>query len=284
MNNYTFMEWNINQATNMSGENLISVIVPETVTKVDPVPDLICLVEYSRSCKNSDDFIALLDQNGYGVCMTDNGDGMNDVLLAWRRSLFTASDAAESEDLEMLSVKLTDRTGYSFMFAGCRMRLGDYNCNEGTWKKRRMQFARILNSLNDRSTDLPLLLLGDFNNNRTNLNFLSKDKKKNAFINLWSVKVVDRMAEEYGLKRYTPSQPSSIKAVESIFQEDHLICKGFSVRDINYDRSFTKSYPDIYINGEDFEVYDRIRRESLWSIPFGSGIPDHAILSGTVGI
>ena len=282
MNNYTFMEWNINQATNMSGENQISTIVSETVTK--EAPDLLCLVEYSRSCKNSDDFIALLDQNGYGVCMTDNGDGMNDVLLAWRRSLFTASDAAESEDLEMLAIKLTDRAGCQFDFAGCRIRLGDNNCNEGTWKKRRIQFSRILESLDDRSADLPILLVGDLNNNRTNLNFLSKDKRKNAFIDLWSVAVVDSMAEKYGLKRYTPSQSSSIKAVESIFQEDHLISKGFSVRDLKYDRSFTKSYPDIYINGEDFEVYDRIHRESLWSIPFGSGIPDHAILSGTVGI
>lgn len=49
-----------------------------------------------------------------------------------------------------------------------------------------------------------------------------------------------------------------------------------------YDRNFTDRYKDVYLHGKDFSVYDSGLRRNRWSINVGSGIPDYAILRGSV--
>lgn len=64
-----------------------------------------------------------------------------------------------------------------------------------------------------------------------------------------------------------------------LFQEDHfLVSKGIEVNDVHYCRNFAKCNSDIYLHGEDFQVYNSQIRTVTWTIPFGSGVPDHAML------
>lgn len=54
------------------------------------------------------------------------------------------------------------------------------------------------------------------------------------------------------------------------------------MKEYYYDRGFTKNNPDIYLFGGDFQVYNNDIKKVTWSIPFGSGIPDHAIILGVL--
>ncbi len=52
------------------------------------------------------------------------------------------------------------------------------------------------------------------------------------------------------------------------------------MKEYHYDRGFTKDNPDIYLFEGNFQVYNNDINKVTWSIPFGSGIPDHAMIMG----
>ncbi|WP_332856759.1 hypothetical protein [Clostridium paraputrificum] len=281
MNKYSILEWNINQATNYSGNNDIPDFVFEEIR--DKNADFVTLVEFAHSCKNTDDFLTKIKEIGYQVEYTDNKKNakQNDVLIAWKGDKFHLEDPKDiyspypkGNIPEMLAIRLVaNESNIPVVIVGARIKL----CGNGevAWNKRREQLSEMLKNINNFHLEKNTIIVGDFNNNRIDL-----DKcNGKTFINLWSVKVIDKMIKDYGFIRCTPDNMASIKQRNSIFRDDHLIINNkIKVISKKYCREFANKNNNIYIHGQDFEVYNEYLHRTTWSIQYGSGIPDHAIL------
>lgn len=285
MSEYSILEWNINQATNHSGNNNIPNFVFEEIRASNA--DIVTLLEFSYSCKNAQDFIKRMEEMGYQVKYTDNKKetNQNDVLIAWKDDKFRLEDSSKNvfgpypkENIpEMLAVKLDATEGnIPIVIIGVRIKLFLFhNSKEESWKKRKEQLTKMLEYIKDFYTEENTIIVGDFNNNRVDLDKCNDD----SFVDLWSITVIDNLIKNYGLRRYTPDNMASIKQQNSIFKNDHLIISNtIKVLSKKYSRGFTNKNSDIYLHGQDFEVYNRRLKQTTWSIPYGSGIPDHAIL------
>ncbi|MBD5478332.1 MAG: endonuclease/exonuclease/phosphatase family protein [Lachnospiraceae bacterium] len=284
MSEYSILEWNINQATNYSGNNIIPDFVFEEIIARNA--DIVTLVEFSYSCKNAQDFIKRMEETGYQVKYTDNKKEtkQNDVLIAWKDDKFRLENS--SKDLfgpypkenipEMLAIKLVANEGnIPMVIIGVRIKLFLFLGKEEAWKKREEQLIKMLESIKDFFIEKNTVIVGDFNNNRVNLDKCNDE----PFVKLWSIEVIDKIIKDYGLTRYTPDNMASIKQQNSIFKNDHLIISNtIKVLSKKYSREFTNKNSDIYLHGQDFEVYNSRLDKTTWSIPYGSGIPDHAIL------
>lgn len=102
----------------------------------------------------------------------------------------------------------------------------------------------------------------------------------------WNISLLSEMSRQAGFKLITPNG-QSIYAEEAInnayeFAEDHFAVKGMDIANEIYDRSFTDRNSNIYLHGRHFSVYDSGLRRNIWSINVGSGIPDHALLTGYI--
>jgi len=273
-------EWNINQATNYTGDNNIPQIVTKEIEKQGR--DIIVFTEISASCKNMKDFFHEISNLGYDYRITDNKQvKQNDVLVAWKREKYTVVDSGLSHKAigdtpEVLMVEFIDNeSNESFLVVGTRIKL----CGNGenAWDLRRAQMNYLLTKVNEHYPKLKnVIIAGDFNNNRTDL----ENCAGKSFVDKWSIKVIDDIANKHGFKRCTPYSHGSIKGENSFFKEDHFLVKGFKESSVEYSRTFTCDNKDIYLHGNDFEIYNFRVKRVIWSIPYGSGIPDHAILTG----
>lgn len=276
----TILEWNINQASNYSGDNSIPDFVFEDIESQDK--DIIVLVEYCDTCKNSAEFIHKLEGIGYNVVINDSNSkiSQNDVLIGFKRSKLSldASEkavfrpTAQGNYPEMLAVKLTDKLN-SFVVVGTRIRL--CGNDKRAWEKRRAQLSEMPVSVSERYGEKNVIIAGDFNNNRVDLENCN-DKE---FVDVWSINVIDEIIRDYGLSRKTPTSGASIYQLNSPFKGDHILASpAFQVETISYSREFTEHNSGVYLHGEEFSVYNRNLEKTTWSIQCGSGVPDHAML------
>lgn len=257
-------EWNINQATNVKGSNEIPSFVTDEILKMDK--DIFILTEFAWT-KNADDVLSALS-GVYDYRATEYRKyNQNEVLIGWRKDRFSlVSDDkidASNDNPDLLSVDLNDNeSGKTLTVVGCRIKVVE------PYSRRCSQFETIVDFTNAEN----VLVGGDFN-------CLREDYKGQD----WGLGVMKRIAESKGYELHTPNgNESSIYQKNNyiVFKEDHFLTRGIKCNDVSYSREFTKQNPDIYLHGEDFSVYNRNVRAITWSIPFGSGIPDHAMVVG----
>lgn len=273
----SLLEWNINQATNLHGTNEIPEFIGIEIVKRNP--DSFILTEIVK-CKGYESFVTFLQENGYNYEISCNNanekDKQNDVLIGWKEELYevlqvdnTIRTSKENNKPNYLMVKLKVLSDESVInVVGLRITIQSLFI-----RKRQMEI--ILNRLSEVITaDEYTILSGDFNNNRR------------GFDGDWSLSVLNILAKRQGFTLYTP-EGSSIGSEntwnkEYEFAEDHFLINKGKMLDYIYDRDFAYEYKDIYLHGGDFSVYIPPLKTTVWKIDFGCGIPDHAILLGTL--
>ena len=269
------LEWNINQATNISNKNLIPEFVVDEIIKNNP--DIFILTEFEKT-RNYEDIVSQFKDNGYDFEITNNITcKQNEVLIAWKSDKFTINrnkiekPLANDDMSEVLIVPLKWK-GIKFIVTGLRIKLFNND-----YLMRKKQLENVMDLIDKKFSDYKYWIIGgDFNNNKSDyINCQWGDK--------WSLGVIDSISKKYNCTRKTPdsTEGSSIynKNNYILFQEDHyIVSKGVEVNNVHYCRNFTKCNSDIYLHGEDFQVYNSQLGTVTWTIPFGSGVPDHAML------
>lgn len=267
---YKILVWNINQATDRYRRNNIPDFVRDEL--INKSADIVILTEFCH-CNNSEVFIKETFTNkGYDYRFTNNKtDKQNDVLIAWKQELFKFQSVEVIKTTKVnnmpnfLIVHLKNNSGNKVSIAGLRITLKSYI-------NRREQMVYALEKVKDYEN---IILGGDFNNLR-----------RGTAIKEWNLNEILKICNKYEFDLHTPEGQSiyqeQAQSLDFEFAEDHFITKGTNIkmREYYYDRGFTKKNPDVYLFKGDFQVYnDRVKRVT-WAIPFGSGIPDHAILQG----
>lgn len=226
------------------------------------------LTEFFR-CSNAEDFLKkTFLEHGYSFEVTTN-KGTNEVVIAWLNSKFTKTGVDKSAVTtegnnipNYLRVDLTDLDGTVFTVVGARIRI--VSC-----LKRKEEMRFVLEKLKEVRN--PIILLGDFNNNRRSTTELD-----------WNLKVIDAMLVEEDFSRFTPTgqsiyQEKAPRGYDYEFPEDHIMARGMLIHGESYDRDFVYKALEYYPWGKDFEYYDYKlkRKESV-----RPGYPDHAIVKG----
>lgn len=271
---YNVLVWNFNQATNIRGTNHIPDFVKSELKKRKK--DIAIITEFSF-CKNADTFNKeVFDDYGYDYRFTNNKyEKENEVLIAWKKDLFeyvgeeVTLTTARNNKPNFLVVHLKTRHhGIKLTVAGLRITLQSY-------KKRKQQMEYALEQLSNYKN---VIIGGDLNNLR-----------RGTPIKEWNIKVIEELCSTYQFNPlHTPSGQSIYQerslTKEYEFAEDHFITKGSNIKmeKYCYDRNFIKGNDKAYPYGKDFQIYKYDKKNVTWSIPFGSGIPDHAILCGVL--
>lgn len=269
---YTILEWNINQATDRYGKNDIPDFVKREL--INKNADIIILTEFCF-CKNSEAFIqSVFSELGYDFRATENKKhGQNEVLIAWKKELFVIGDVEITETTKgnnkpnLLVVHLKKISNdMKIVIAGLRITMKPY-------EKRKEQMVFALEQLKKYEN---VIIGGDFNNLR-----------RETDVKEWNLDVIQDLCHNYKFNPIHTPKGQSIYQEEGTsiayeFAEDHFITKGKNVdmRKYYYDRGFTRNNQEIYLFGGDFQVYNNNINKVTWSIPFGSGIPDHAMIMG----
>lgn len=280
---YRIAEWNINHAAHV-------VSVPQFVCDEikNLAADIVIITEYVQY--PDDHFLheTFLEQ-GYEYAVTSNYSAHNhhnEVLIAWRAEAFTLVDeyteinkrfktTSASGNPNFLVLKLKERHS-----GGCELIIAGVRITTEEELFRRIQMENALNQLNhilEADPDCAVVMAGDYNNFRRG--YLSPE-------NQWDLSEFLSITCQKGYQACIP-EGSSIYGEECCskeyeFPEDRFVVKNCRIGNNMYDRTFTAHYPQIYCNGHDFQRYDRILNRVIWKIRCGSGIPDHAILTGTL--
>lgn len=256
------MGWNINKRSGFGGLG-----IPEFVTDeiIDQDPDIVVLTEFN-DCVNAEVFLekTFLDR-GYSYETTRN-EGTNEVVISWKNSCFTkvgvdntAVTTKGNNVPNYLRVDLMDPNREVISVIGARIRIVDY-------AKRQEEMRFILTKAKEISN--PIIMIGDFNNNR---------RETTA---PWSLKVIDAMLAESDFVRYTPKgqsiyQEESMRGYAYEFPEDHIMVRGMQVEIEDYDKDFVYRALEHYPWGKDFQSGNC--RQAI-----KPGFPDHAIVKGII--
>ena len=258
--------WNINSATNKN------IFTPEFVGEEIKYQDsdFFILTEFCKT-RNYKSFIqTYLVNKGYDYVLSNNTANHNDILVAWKKDRYTMLEKVNNIETNHTTpnfayVKLKDTNGFEFVLSGVRITIESY-------ENREKQLRFVLDTL--KSYDR-VIIGGDFNCLRR-----GTTKRK------WNISILSQISKQAGFKLVTPKGQSIFEenaiSEEYEFAEDHFVVKNMLIENEVYDRDFTDRYKDVYTHGKNFSVYDFASRRKMWSINFGSGIPDHAILSGSI--
>ncbi len=274
------IEWNINQATNTFGYNSIPMFVLKELIE-EQKADIFVITEFCRG-KDFDVFVTVLDRNNYGYAVTNNSEylgwgkkhhNQNDILISWNKSkcklvedtvinnIVTKGDNNKPNflclDLEIFKEIVS--------IAGVRITVQTNDSD------RKEQMKRVFEIIEEKEN---VVIAGDFNN------------KKRSYTGEWSIKVLMDMAKKNKYNLLTPSGQSlyqdKVYKVDNEIADDHFLTKGITIEEYQYDRTFTDRYASFYPFGHNFQgVVENI---IAWSIVDGSGVPDHAMLIGTMKI
>lgn len=250
------MELNIHQQGG-AGKGVIPPWVKEETSGFG----IAVLTEVCTKCSCRSEFIGELEQLGYGCAASENRGG-NDILIAVKscfpicRSSWVPCYGNDSVP-ENLRVDI-DCGGRLLTVLGVRIK--DLH---GNAQKRSDEFRLLLDWVKD--TENPVLITGDFNNNR-----------RGTSCEAWNLNVMEEMLSSKGFKLYTP-EGGSIYQEGSPFPYDHFIAKGVEIDLQPYDRDFTRRDRAVYRWGRDFCSGYGAEKESV-----EPGFPDHAILKGTL--
>ncbi len=260
--------WNINQRSGL-GKEIPGLVSEELVAQS---ADIIVLTEVVKN-GNLSSFIAKMQSNGYDSAISLN-ENTNEVCILWKKDLYqmivvddSLITAKENDNPNYLRVELKDQDDIRFNVVGYRIRVGNKE-SKGEYEFRARQMRIVVNKLSELTG--PTMVVTDSNNLR-----------RGAKTEEWNLSVIDSMLAEVGYKRNTPEGSSIFEANPALeeyeFAEDHIITKGISISDIEYDREFVQRDTEIYMWGKDFckhiegtSYYKQIR----------VGYPDHAIVKG----
>lgn len=280
MRQYKIMEWNINQATNKCGNNIIPEFVGKEIIKQNA--DVVILTEFCF-CSNVEEFLTLVfDKNQYDYFPKEPSQNtinkQNEVLIAWKKAAFSLGgtpfclkSSFDNNVPNFTSVTLKNENNVFFTIAGARITMALEIKHDTDYEKqaelRKKQMEQIYNKLKGKNK---VIVAGDFNNYRRGTSLS------------WNINQLTCDQKEY--IRHTPLG-QSINAEVAFkknyeFAEDHFITKKINMISTMYDRNFTQDNKSIYIYGKNFSVYDKESRKDIWSIKFGCGVPNHAILIG----
>lgn len=284
-NRYKILEWNINQATNKNGMNLIPEFIVKELVKQNP--DIVVLTEFCF-CKNAKEFLEkVFQQRNYDYfpkTATQNTiNGQNEVLIAWRKELFecipdgliSVETKKNNNNPNCVIIQLREKeTGITFVVSGIRITMAkwiDKKLNENEKKKayqeqanlRRKQMESIYRLLEPYPR---VIIAGDFNNYR-----------RGTQLKNWNINELNCSHKEYIV--YRPLGQSIYEEEKGNkdfeFAEDHFIAKNCVVKDYMYDRNFMDwdVEKNVYKLGNNFPNWNEI-----------IGFPDHAILRGELWI
>lgn len=260
---YSAMGWNLNQRSGFGGLGIPEFVSDEIA---DQDADIVVLTEF-YNCINADAFLKqTFTDRGYSYETTKN-EGTNEVVVAWKDCCFTKVDvdntAVTTKDNNVpnfLRVDLMDLNGEVISVIGTRIRIVDY-------VKRQEEMRFILAKAQKISN--PIIMIGDFNNNR-----------RETTVPDWSLKVIDSMLTESGFVRYTPKgqsiyQEKSRRGYAYEFPEDHIMVRDMQVEIEDYDRDFVYRALEHYPWGKDFQ-------SGNYKQAIKPGFPDHAIVKGFI--
>lgn len=260
--------WNINLATNT--DTIIPNFVGEEILKQDS--DFFVLTEFCKT-KNHQQFCkTIFLDNGYEIIISNNAINHNDILISWKKDKYklieTGEDIKTTPVIPNFSyVVLENLDGIKFVLAGVRITIEKY-CN------RKEQFKYVLKQLHSYEH---VIIAGDFNCLR-----------RGTHQKIWNINILNKLCKENKYELKTP-KGSSIYTENALskkyeFAEDHFVTKGVVLENEMYDRNFTEKFKDIYLHNRDFTLYNYKLKKNIWSIRCGSGVPDHAILTGFVNL
>lgn len=288
---YKIIEWNINQATDKYNKNAIPSFIGEYINLHHP--EILVLTEFCFTNNASTFLSEYLDFHNYSYFPngeTENKKShQNEVLIAWRNDLFEVVEGTQYSEIvtynnnrpNYVRICLRDKIhNFKFYIVGLRITVDDIEkCGtEISEKRRRQQFEHVLQDI-DKFTvseeNYPMIMVGDFNCFRRGYKGVN-----------WSLDAIKKLTNDHRFECRVP-EGSSIYQKKSYdkeyeFPEDLIIYKNISVKSYSYDRRFTYLNPEVYLHGEDFSVYCATTKTTTWSIRFGSGIPDHAVMVAEV--
>lgn len=261
---YKILEWNINQATNRDGNN----VLPEMLIKELRVqnPDIIILTEFFF-CDNAAEFLeeAFLQRNYEFYPTEATGYRQNEVLIAWRKDIFKCDTENSHSEIttrqnnkpNYVRVLLTDRVvNKNIMVVGVRITIAKWipekldkkekrKAYQEQARLRRKQMEYVYSTLDDYPN---VIIAGDFNNYR-----------RGTDLSNWNINEITCGRTEYN--RYTPIGQSIYecekKDVDSEFAEDHFITKGCVMKDFVYDRTFIYWEKHVYCEKMDFRDWEK---------------------------
>lgn len=182
------LEWNINQATNISNKNLIPGFVVDEIIKNNP--DIFILTEFAKT-RNYEDIVSQFKDNGYDFEITNNITcKQNEVLIAWKSDKFTINrnkiekPLANDDMSEVLIVPLKWKE-IKFIVTGLRIKLFNND-----YLMRKKQLENVMDLIGKKFSDYKYWIIGgDFNNNKSDyINCQWGDK--------WSLGVIDSISKK----------------------------------------------------------------------------------------
>lgn len=280
MRQYKIIEWNINQATNKNGENIIPRFVASEIEEQDA--DIVVLTEFCF-CSNAKRFLtSVFNKNGYDYFPKEptqnTKNKQNEVIIAWKKAAFSLGDTPfcltssfDNNVPNFTSVTLKNENNIIFTIAGARITMALKIKHNTDYEKqaelRKKQMEQIYNELKSKNK---VIVAGDFNNYRRGTSLS------------WNINQLTCDQKEYICHTPTGQSINAEKVFSTAYEfaEDHFITKSIELTDEQYDRNFTSKSPCVYIHNKDFSVYDKELKKDIWTITFGCGVPDHAIITG----
>ena len=260
--------WNINLATNTN------IWIPEFVGKEieRQESDFVILTEFCKTIKHENFIQRFFIDNGYDYVLSNNSMKHNNIFVAWKRDKYTVVNSetnikTNQTTPNIVFVVLKDSKGIEFVLAGVRITTESY-------ENRAIQWDSALEVLKS----FPRVIVGgDFNCLR-----------RGTSESRWNIFELAQKSQNRGFNLVTPKGQSIYAEIaqrrENEFAEDHFVAKGIEITDEKYDRSFMDRNTDVYLHGKNFTIYDKELKRNIWSIDVGSGIPDHAMLLGTINM
>ena len=154
------LEWNINQATNISNKNLIPGFVVDEVIKNNP--DIFIFTEFAKT-RNYIDVESKLKKNGFDCAVTNNDAcKQNDVLIAWKDDKFGIDrDKIEKplaiDDMPEVLIVPLNWMGIKFIVAGLRIKLFNND-----YLKRKKQLENVMDLIGKQFSDYKYCIIGAY--------------------------------------------------------------------------------------------------------------------------
>lgn len=263
MEQYTYLEWNVNARGGNGGKYTI----PDWLSNYTTLTDIVVLTEF-RCDNNWEKFKSDMEKEYYVFVSPYTTEWYNQVLVAVKKSKFKVESVKTIDIMddilpEFLRVDLiTKESNTNISVIGVRIKIGNKK-DPDRFLKRNKQYIK----LNDILKEIPVFLcIGDFN-----------PKKHEEMENLLDA------GKRYGPRTVKREYYSLVGDYGGKYSQDWLFVKGIEVKDKNpfpcHDKSPNATYCWTFISKE--HGYAGKTKEDYLGI---DGLPDHAMLMGAFEI
>ncbi len=275
MKNLKILEWNIHHQGRKAKKTPLNIV--EYIMREEE--DVIILLEVNTQAENFEDFCEKFNEKGYRIYMAcyKECNYANDMFIAVnsKSNIFVKnvdyhkayhSEAENKNDLSIPENLFLDIeiNGKSYVIGGVRIKELDSN-----YPIRKKQMETLISWNNE--IDVPIILLGDFNNLRENTPEQS-----------WNLKVLDSIIERKFIRK-TPEFNCSwgvayypqTKKYDGYIKEDKLLLSTSIQSVAEVSLAYYWDYLSDNIDGSWLDPVNQYGRQKI-NVPIG--IPDHAIL------